>query len=358
MTAVTVILLFVSFTSRFLQYLGDAVAGKLTTDILVLLMLSRLPEFLLIIIPLAFFLGVLLAYGRMYADSEMTVLTACGFSQKKLLGITMSCSVLVAGLVAVLSLYVAPLGLQSTERLQQMQEDLTELDLIVAGQFQAFDRGMRTTYADTIQETGLGRQLNNTFVAMRDEPFGTGDSGLQIMVSEIARPVLDEESGRRFMLLENGYYYQGVPGTAEFQVTRFDEQGILLPEQINIAPVLDETALPTLALLGASDAAYQAELQWRLSVIVIIPILALMSVPLSRVGPRQGRFGKLVPATMIYGAYFLLLELMRERMQSGDIGIFPGMWSVHFLFFTLAVLLLRGRRQHRRRSAQAAAVTG
>lgn len=353
MTAVTVILLFVSFTSRFLQYLGDAVAGKLTTDILVLLMLSRIPEFLLIIIPLAFFLGVLLAYGRMYADSEMTVLQACGFSQKKLLGITMSCSVLVAVVVAVLSFYVSPLGLQSTQRLQQMQEELTELDLIVPGQFQAFNRGMRTTYAETIGETDLGRQLNNTFVVLRDAPEGTADAGLQVMVSETARPVLDEDSGRRFMLLENGYFYQGVPGTAGFQVTRFEEQGILLPEQVNIAPVLGETALPTRELFGSTDPAFQAELQWRFSVVLIIPVLALMSLPLSRVKPRQGRFGKLVPATLIYGAYFLLLELMRERIQSGDVGVLPGMWWVHILFLGLAVLLLwnHSRPRLRRRRA-------
>ena len=81
MSAVTVILLIVGITSRFLQYLGQAVAGELSSDVLMLLMFYRLPDFLLVILPLAFFLGVLLAYGRMYAENEMVVLLGSGTSQ-------------------------------------------------------------------------------------------------------------------------------------------------------------------------------------------------------------------------------------------------------------------------------------
>ncbi len=341
MSAVTLILLVVSFTSRFLQYLADAVAGQMTTDILLLLMLSRLPEFLLVIIPLAFFLAVLLSYGRMYADNEMTVLSACGFSQRRLTGITMSCAALVAALVAILSLFLSPYGLQSTTRLQQMQQELTELDLIVPGQFQAFNRGRRTTYAESITDTDIGRQLNNTFVALRESPEAGGQAGLRIMVSETARPELDEDSGRRYMVLENGYYYDGLPGAADYQVTEFEAQGILLPEQISFTPVLEEQAMPTMTLVGSAEPARQAELQWRLSVILMIPVLALISVPLSRVGPRQGRFSKLVPATLLYAVYFLLLELVRERVGSGELAAWPGMWTVHAVFLVLALLLLR-----------------
>lgn len=341
MLAVTVILLFVSVTSRFLQYLGDAVSGNLTTDILALLMLSRLPEFLMVILPLAFFLGILLSYGRMYADNEMTVLGACGYSRRRLLGATLGCSLAVVALMASISLYLAPLGLQNTQRLQQMQEELTELDLITAGQFQTFNQAQRTTYAESISRTEAGRQLNNSFVAMRGEQRSGGEAGLRIMVAESARPVIDEDSGRRFMLLEDGYYYDGVPGQADYQVTRFEEQGILLPERVDVAPALAESALPTRQLLGSRERAEQVELQWRLSMIAMIPILAIIAVPLSRVDPRQGRFNRIVPAVVLYVVYFLLLEVMRERLDDGDMALLPGLWWVHapFLAFGLALLM-------------------
>src|SRR5690606_39758365 len=102
MAAVTVILLVVAMITRFLQYLSDAVAGEISSDILLRLMAYRLPDFLLVILPFALFLGILLAYGRMYADNEMTVLRACGFSQKKLVSMTVTAALLLAVVAAVL----------------------------------------------------------------------------------------------------------------------------------------------------------------------------------------------------------------------------------------------------------------
>lgn len=342
--AVSLILLVVSFTSRFLQYLADAVAGKMTTDILLMLMLYRLPEFLLIIVPFAFFLAVLLAYGRMYAENEMVVLHACGFSRVRLLGMTMGFGLVMSLGLAALSLYAAPAGLQQTERLRQSQLELTEIDLIVAGQFQSFNRGQRVTYAESLTETAEGRQLNNTYVVLRDPDPAEGESGLRVMVAQTARPIVDAASGRRFMLLENGHFYDGTPGAADYSVTRFDEQAILLPDQASIAPVLREKALPTLALIGVSEPGYQAELQWRISVILLIPVLTLIAVPLSKVDPRHGRFARLVPAALLFGLYFMLLQVSRDALEDGGLPAVIGLWWVHILFALFGLwLMTRGR---------------
>jgi len=353
MAAVTVILLVVAMITRFLQYLGDAVAGEISSDILLLLMAYRLPEFLLVILPFALFLGILLAYGRMYADNEMTVLRACGFSQKRLVAATLTASLLLALLAGVLSLAVAPWGLRNTEQLMDSQDELTEIDLIVAGQFQEFAGGLRTTYAESITDVGAGRQLNNTFVAMRTlSDAGDGesdeatedDASVRIIVSDTARPVIDEVSGRRFMLLENGYVYDGVPGQGDYAVTRFEQQSVLMPETGRIESVVREKAMPTRELLGSGNPEQQAELQWRLSGILIIPILALIAVPLSKVDPRQGRFSKLVPAALLYAVYYVVLQVAMGMVESGALPAVIGLWWVHAAFLAYGCYLLRGER--------------
>ncbi|OGT74324.1 MAG: LPS export ABC transporter permease LptF [Gammaproteobacteria bacterium RIFCSPLOWO2_02_FULL_57_10] len=350
MAAVTVILLVVAMITRFLQYLGQAVAGEITSDILLLLMLYRLPEFLLVILPFALFLAILLAYGRMYADNEMTVLGACGMSQRRLVVTTLLCSSIVAVIVGALSLQVAPRGLQNTEQLMQSQEELTELDLIVAGQFQDFADGLRTTYAETISVEEAGRQINNTFVAWRRPDSNESEAGVRIIVAESARPVIEEASGRRFMLLENGYLYDGVPGQADYLVTQFQEQALLLPEQAPIENVVREKALPTEQLWRSEDPEQQAELQWRFSVMLLIPVLTLIAVPLSRVDPRQGRYSKLVPAAIIYAGYYVLLQVAMDLTGEGDISPMIGLWWVHGLFLLFGLYLLFGL-PGRRRSA-------
>ena len=129
MAAVTLVLLVVALTGRFIQYLGQAVAGELATDALFLLIIFRLPDFLLVIVPLAFFLSILLVYGRMYAENEMVVLIASGFSERKLVRMSLGFAALVMFLVGSLSLVLAPWGVRKTEELLQAADGRVYLPL-------------------------------------------------------------------------------------------------------------------------------------------------------------------------------------------------------------------------------------
>lgn len=339
--AVTLILLVVALTTRFIQYLGQAVAGELASDVLLLLMLYRLPDFLLVILPLALFLGILLAYGRMYAENEMVILLGSGLSQSKLLLFTMGSSAVVMILVAMLSLVLAPWGVRNTETLKQNQEQLTEIDLIVAGQFQSFGDGKRVTHAERIgRDENRDRRLENVFVAMTDVN-DDGEESLRIILAESAQPEIDPSTGARFMRLENVMQYNGTPGTASYAIGQFDVQAILLPEVTDFDPILQEETLTTLELLGSSIPEQQAELQWRISTLLLIPIITLMAVPLSRVNPREGRYSRLVPAALLYAIYFVLLQSSKDLIADGELSPIIGMWWVHGLFLILALFIYR-----------------
>ena len=349
MTAVTLILLVVGLTSRFIQYLGQAVAGELASVVLLLLMFYRLPDFFLVIVPLAFFLGILLAYGRMYAENEMVVLLGSGFSQRRLLAFTTLSAGAVIIFMAVISLSVAPWGVRNTEQLMQNQEQLTEIDLIVAGQFQSFSDGGRVTYAEqAISLPEVGRQLGNVFVALTTDSNqddlslveADGESP-RVLLAENARPVIDEETGARFMRLENVYQYDGNPGQGDFSIAQFDAQSILLPEPTEFEEILEEESLGTLELIGSNLPEHRAELQWRISIILLIPVITLIAVPMSMVDPRQGRYSKLISAALIYATYFLLLQFSRDLVADAEISALIGMWWVHALFIVIGCVLFR-----------------
>jgi lipopolysaccharide export system permease protein len=342
MAAVTLILLVVALSSRFIQYLAQAVAGELASDVLFLLMLYRLPDFLLVILPLSLFLGILLAYGRMYAENEMVILIGSGFSQKRLLFSTLGTAAMVLLVVAILSLQLAPWGARSTEQLKQNQDQLTELDLIVAGQFQSFGDGSRVTYAERISATAAGeRQLQNVFVAVSAAADEAGETSPRIIVAESARPEIDAQTGTRFMRLENVLQYDGAPGALDFSIGQFDVQSIVLPDATNIEAILEEESLKTLDLIGSSIPEHQAELQWRISILLLIPIITLIAVPLSKVDPRQGRYSKLVPAALLYAVYFVLLQFSKDMIANENFSAVVGMWWVHLLFIGLAFLCYR-----------------
>lgn len=323
--AITFILLVVVVVGRFLKYLAQASQGELDPSVLALLMSYRLPEFLQLIIPLALLLGILLAYGRMYADSEMTVLIACGLSRRRLLAYTLVPALVFTLAVAVLALRVTPWGLENTENLLETQEELTEFDILVPGLFQDISRGERTTYTERVE----GEVLHEVFMHETERN--------RVTVAETAVPI---EDGGRFILLRDGSIAEGVSGLEEYAITRFEEFAIRLPERDSTFEVtVEEKAMPTLRLLASNDREAAAELQWRFSLIVLIPILALVAVPLSRVSPREGRFAKLVPAILIYIAYFGLLLASRDLMGDGRLPPLVGLWWVHVLFLALGFLL-------------------
>ena len=108
--AVAVVLFVVVFSGRFIRYLAEAAVGDITAEILLPVMLYRLPSFFELILPLSLFIGILLAFGRLYADSEMVVLRACGISPAKLASLALIPALFIASLVALLSLQVAPDG--------------------------------------------------------------------------------------------------------------------------------------------------------------------------------------------------------------------------------------------------------
>ena len=232
--------------------------------------------------------------------------------------------------------------MRNTEKLKQSADQLTELDLIVAGQFQSFGEGNRVTYAERINSSASGeRQLQNVFVAVSGVADESGRSSPRIIVAESARPEIDALSGARFMRLENVLQYDGAPGALEFSIGQFDVQTILLPDTASIEPVLEEQYLTTIELVGSSLPEHKAELQFRISIVLLIPIITLIAVPLSKVDPRQGRYSKLVPAALLYATYFVLLQFSKDMIAQENIPALVGMWWVHALFISTGIVCYR-----------------
>lgn len=73
-----------------------------------LLFVYMMPAFMVITLPLSFLMGVLLAFGRLSADAEVTALKASGVSLQQMLKPVFFVATITALLTAALSLYAAP----------------------------------------------------------------------------------------------------------------------------------------------------------------------------------------------------------------------------------------------------------
>jgi lipopolysaccharide export system permease protein len=297
----------------------------------------RLPGFLQLILPLGLFLGILLSYGRLYLESEMTVLSATGMSQQRLLAMTLFPATLVALVVAWLSLGLAPQGANQFQLLLNKQDALTEFDTLEPGRFQALRDGTRVTYTETLTDDRV--KLGGVFISQKNTSSDQKDRGISVLVAERGRQEIRPD-GNRYLILDNGYRYDGNPGQADYRAIKYDEYGVLLPKPDVSDEVTDRDAMSTRSLIGSDDTRLRAELQWRLSLPLLVFIVTLMAVPLARVNPRQGRFLKLLPAILLYMAYLTILIAARGALDKGKIPPALGLWWVHGLFLIIGLGLL------------------
>ena len=330
--AVAVVLFVVVFSGRFIRYLAEAAVGDITAEILLPVMLYRLPSFFELILPLSLFIGILLAFGRLYADSEMVVLRACGISPAKLARLALIPALFIASLVALLSLQVAPDGSARARLLLETPKAAENLQVLASGRFKKQRAGRLVSYAETIDDRGV---MHNVFVAERKPD----DLQMTVTLAQSGEIIIDTETGRRYLELRNGSRHRGHPGAADYEVVSFAQFGELIPEEegsVRSTPRIE--SVPTKELLNRSDTKAKAALWWRVSLPLLVPIVAIIAVALSKTDARRGRYARIGPALVIFLVYFIALTQSRSLIEA-DGGAWP-MVVTHLAFACLAGLLL------------------
>lgn len=330
LSAVTAVLLLIFLSNRFVHYLGAAVVGKLPAMVVAQLTILQIPHFLGLLLPLGMYIGILLAYGRLYVDSEMAVLYACGMSRKQLLGYTLIIALAVMLVVAVINLWLSPKVLSDKERLMEIARSASIVDTIAPGRFQYAAGGKQIYYVENISRDRT--KVNTVFMAQRAKHENPKDNLVDpwhVMSAETGHINKNEDTGERFVVLKNGYRYHGKPGQKDFRIIKFGSHHIRL-EIPQPTMGTDEQAMSTRELWsGASNPRYAAELQWRLSAPLSVLVLALIAVPMSRVKPRKGKYVQLIPATLIYIVYANLMIAGKAWVEEGIVPTYIGLWWVH-----------------------------
>jgi lipopolysaccharide export system permease protein len=327
---VTGVLLVILVTNQLAQVLERAAEHQFPREVVFALIgLSSLQN-LTVLIPVGLLLAIMLAFGRLYHESEMAAVHACGVGVGRLYVPVLGFTVVLAAFLAWLSLTLAPDAARRVQDLRTvaMREGQFNLE---PGRFRTFGSSGAVFYAAAVDSDGT---LHDVFVKR------SRGERLEVAVAERARHVVSEDGQLHTLVLEDGSRYEGIPGRPEFRITEFKEHGIpvRLPElRVRAASI---ELLPTAQLLGSPLPERQAELQWRLSMPLMALVLTVLAVPLSRLRPRQGRYARIGFAILIYFLYSNLLSAAKVWMARGLLPPLVGLWWVHALLVVVAFLVL------------------
>ena len=184
------------------------------------------------------------------------------------------------------------------------------LQVLASGRFKTQRGGRLISYAESIDDQGV---MHNVFVAERDydEPQMT------VTLAESGEIIIDPETGRRYLELRNGSRHHGRPGATDYEVVTFAEFGELIPEEegsVRSTPRIE--SVPTKELLNRPDSKAKAALWWRVSLPLLVPIVAIIAVALSKTDARRGRYARIGPALLIFLFYFIALTQGRRLYGS------------------------------------------
>lgn len=329
--AATVVLMVIFMSNRFARVLGDAAAGELPRDAVFALLGLTSIFYVLMVAPVGLFLGVMLALGRLYKDSEMAAMTAAGIGPGRLYRPLLLFAGLVAAGLAWVSLELAPWAAEQARVTKDRARQDAEIGILEPGRFKSADDGDAVFYAESVAPDG---SLENLFIQRRE------DNLVQVAVAARGEQYRDPSTGQRTMILYDGQRIEGTPGSADFRVMWFEEHGIPIRIPEADADSTDRETFLTLDLLGSSDPEDIAELHWRLSTPLSAIVLTLLAVPLARTSPRQGRYGKLAIGILVYLLYANLLGAARLWVEDGTIPAQLGLWWIHAIYAALALLLV------------------
>ena len=316
--SVSLIFLFIIVSSRSIQYLEQAARGELNPELVFWIILYRIPEFIELIVPFSFFLSIILVLGRLFSQSEMTVMEQIGLSASRIFTLLFSMGFFLAVFTSILSLWLTPLLSQEVNQMLSERSVEDNFNAIKPGNFQRFENG-----AIVFAKEKKGKSLYKVFIKYLHDQ--TLDSENFISAEKVSL----EENAFNSIILEKGFIYSR---SSEYLTkTSFDQLVFNLGEQ---KKKVEKGNFPV------SESFKSAKFQWSLSIPLLCLISVLLAVPISYLKPRQGRYVKILPGILVFISYLGLLILFRGWIEQSYISSLPGLFSIHILFLFLSVLLI------------------
>lgn len=329
------VILFTSYGAQ--SFLSDAVNALLPTNMLVQLVGLRTLIALDVLIPISLYLSVVLAFGRLWSDSEFTAMFAVGHSPGRVLGVVVAFSSCVALVVGGLSLFARPWAYEQRHRLSDRAAAALNTEDMEAGTFYVDDPGHRTIFIERRAHRGAPGQ--DVFVQLQ---FG---GSTRIIHAGSAKEVPDAGlEGSELRFTDAHVYEIGRAGRDSNLVLNVRDLVLHIPSPQIGSPEYSSNAATTAHLAGSHSNPDTAEFQWRLSTSCSTLLLGALAVPLARSRPRQRKHAKIGTAILLYAGYYLFYDSAVTWVRSGALPAFPGVWLAPALLAVMLIAALLGPR--------------
>jgi lipopolysaccharide export system permease protein len=306
--AILFILLLIFFCQKLVRILGAAVDGDIPTNLVLSLLGLGVPEMAQLILPLSLFLGLLMTLGKLYTESEITVMHACGLSKAVLVKAAMILALFTGAVAAVNVMWAGPGRLAIRMKCWRKRKPTPA--------WRRWPRASSSRPATAarcclLRASTATASMTSSWRSCAERQRATfrGGGGFRRAVAA--------KDGSQVVTMNQGTRFEGTAMLRDFRITDFKNYQAIIGHQA-VASDPDDTEQMDMRTLWHTDTdRARAELHWRFTLVATVFIMALMVVPLSVVNPRQGRVLSMLPAMLLYLVFFLLQTSIKSNGGKG-----------------------------------------
>ena len=326
---VFLVVLVVVLAFYFSRYLADAVVERLSLQAVGQLATLKVTLFFDVLIPGAMFLGIIIGLGRLQSGYEITALAAAGVGRQSVIRAVLVVALGGLILVGLLTHLFRPWAYEHLYRMEGEMAAQVDLDRVEPGRFEIGDEQWMI-----FAERREGDALANVLVHQRLPTYRNllRAQRLRQRARADGTIALDFIGNVRFYRLEQG-------GDADL-VNRSDTLTVLLDPPPPVERTRIRRALAFGELTDAAGALEWGELQWRTMMPLSVVLLSFTALALARINPRKGQTSKLITASVVVALYFSVIATLAERVDSGTIPVWPGLFWLPLVLTPLLTLKL------------------
>ncbi|MDG1247990.1 MAG: LptF/LptG family permease [SAR86 cluster bacterium] len=319
-TSILIILFLLVIGSRFVSYFEQASEGLIDPSVILYAVFLRVPDFISLLLPLSFFIGILITVSRLYADREIYAYFSTGISPITLIKFIFPQAFIYMVFTLILSLYIAPVSKEISNELLKVNTFEEQIASLAPGEIYGIKGSKSFITVGENNETNLKNVIFFNDVG-KDSILISADT-LNISSSQ-----LDYE-----LLFENGSLTAGVFSNDAKMISSF--------KKFEFPLVNDQTHTRTSFenIFSSINIDDSLEYQWSISLSITILVLMVIAVYIGKVEPRQGRLSVILPGMLIYILYLSLLLLGRDHIaQNNQTNL--NLIFIHLIFIFFAILL-------------------
>ncbi|HZY34856.1 MAG TPA: LPS export ABC transporter permease LptF [Rhodanobacter sp.] len=337
--AATVVLLAIITGTTFAGVLQQVAGGSFPASVMFQVLGLRTLDGLTNLLPLAGFLGALMALGRMYRESEMYVLASSGMGPRGLLRPMLVLATLLVLVTGTVSLWLGPWAVRTADALVAEANRWVIAAGLDAGRFTELPGKGGIIFVDSLSRDGS--VLGKTFVAT-ESTDKDGARQLKLVTASGGRLYQESSGIGRYMALHDGWQYRIPLGSNHWWRMQYQRNDIALSSVQPDDDGDDAThGLGSWALAQADTPDARAEFAWRIHAPPMAFVLLMLALPLSRQSPREPRYGRVLLAVLGFYLYYLLLAMGRAQIGKDHWHNSLPLLGLHIVVLALAAWLFR-----------------